>query len=364
MKIGINARFLHSEILEGLGRYTWETTKRMVLYHPNDTFYFFFDRPYLSKYIIASNIIPVVVRPAARHPFLFYYWFEFVLPRSIGELGLDVFYSADNFLSLKLKIPTVLVLHDLAYNHYPKHIPFIARSYYKHYIPKFIKHANEIICVSQYVKDDIVSTYQVNPFKITVAYNALPNRIRSNTAKFDIDKRYFVYVGSLNPRKNIGNMLLAFKSLLTEGFDLKFVLVGKIFNLDTETITLISELKTTGRVLHLTNVSDQELPSIIEGAIAMTYVSLFEGFGIPILEAMDLGVPVITSNVSSMPEVASAAAILIDPTSISEIAKAMADLATDKQLVAKLRTKGYKRVKNFSWDKTSAIIWQKLLDTQ
>lgn len=359
MNIGINARFLFSEILEGVGRYTWETTKRMIQNHPGDHFFLFFDRPYPKKYIIADNVTPIVVSPPARHPLLFYIWFEHRLPKLIEKYDIDVFYSADNFLSLRSEVPTLLVIHDLAYLHYPEHIRWAHRKYYRHFTPRFLNKAGHIITVSNYVKQDLITQFSINENRISVAYNALPERTNTLYVKKPILDKYFLYVGSLNPRKNISNLIQAFNDLEKQS-DIKLVLIGTPYNLKKGTQRLIELGKRDKNIIHLTGISDDELMSYIEHAEALAYPSYFEGFGIPIIEAMALGTPVITSNVSSMPEVAGGAAILIDPNSVSELKEAMYMILEDKELVANKVELGYERVKYFSWDDTSSIIYNQL----
>ncbi len=359
MKIGINARLLHSEILEGVARYVWETTKLMVVNNPNDQFYFFFDRPYPEKFIISDNIIPVVIGPQARHPLLFYYWFEISLKKAVEKLDLDVFYSGENFTSLSLNIPSVLVVHDLAYVHYPDHIPWAPLWYYRYFIPKFIKKADHIICVSQFVKSDILNHFDILDSEISVGYNALPLRA-SNESKFNFGQ-YFLFIGSINPRKNIANVLLAFIEFRKSHSEFKFVFVGRKSSLDAKADKLFNKLLNEKSLIHLNNILDEELPTLIENANALVYVSLFEGFGIPIIEAMALGVPVLTSNVTSMPEVAQGAAIIVNPTNIEEIVSGMISISSDLEIRMQLIEKGIERVKDFSWEDTSSIIWRKLL---
>ena len=361
MNIGINARFLFSDVLEGLGRYTWETTKRMILDHNEDHFFLFFDRPFPDKYIIADNVTPIILSPPARHPFLFYLWFEWILPKALNKYNIDVFYSADNFMSLKAKVPTLLVIHDLAYLHYPHHIRFSHLKYYQYFIPKYVQKANHIITVSEFVKRDIIKQFSVNEDNVSVAFNALPDR-KLNLSDSPMDRSYFIYVGSINPRKNIRKLIEAFLNLPFSADNLALVLVGKYYNLSSETISIIEKGINNNRIIHLEGLADDYLMNWINHATALVYPSLFEGFGIPLLEAMSLGTPVITSNVTSMPEVADNAAILVNPDNTSEISQAMNTLLTKPELALQLSIAGKQRVNDFSWDNTSSIIYKKLVD--
>ena len=362
MNIGINARFLLDGILQGIGRYTWETTKRMTTEHPEDTFFLFFDRPYPEHYIIAENMVPVVVNPPARHPFLFYLWFESGLPKAIDEHRIDVFYSPDNFMSLALVIPTVLVIHDLAYLEYPQQIKWLSRLYYRHFIPKFIDSADHIITVSQYVKSDILSHFDIPKDKITVGYNALPERNEdTNNETFEFNHPYFLFVGTLSQRKNVDGLIRAFERVHDHHPEFRLVLVGKKYNLTHDTSKKLQELIQLGIVVHLSYVTDAQLPSIYKGAFALAYVSLFEGFGIPLLEAMHYKIPILTANVSSLPEVAGEAALLVDPKDINDIARAMLHLINSPQVVQSLVSKGTSRLADFNWKDTADHIYRKII---
>ena len=140
---------------EGIGRYTYEISKNLVLSHPEHEFYFFFDRPYDERYVFAKNVHPVVIRPAARHAILFCLWFELQVPKYLKKYGIDIFFSTDNFLSLHTDCITILTIHDLAYLHIPETIPFSSRLYYQYFMPKFLKKADYLLPVSNAVKEDI-----------------------------------------------------------------------------------------------------------------------------------------------------------------------------------------------------------------
>ena len=360
MVIGINTRFLKDGVLEGMGRYTWEIAKRMVLSHPDVTFYFFFDRQYSSKYIIASNIIPIVVSPPARHPILFYVWYEWRIPKLLRKYKVDVFFSPDNFLSIRGKVPTCLVVHDLAYIHYPKHLKQTDRWYYQYFMPKFIRRANHIISVSNHGKQDLIIHFQAHADKLSVAYNALPNRI-SDVEPYKGEKPYFIYIGSLHDRKNIDRMLDSWSIFCQHNPDYQLSIVGRDAGLSKNTYAKLVNMERDQTIKWLQGVDDATLVSYLNGAKAMVYISLFEGFGIPILEAMAAQVPVITSNVSSMPEVAGDAAILVDPLRIDEIVSAMTKVI-NTNVRDELVKKGNQRLKDFNWEHSAQIIFDVLYE--
>ena len=160
--------------MEGICRYIYETTKKMVLDHPEDEFYFFFDRAYDEEFIFADNVTPVVVYPQARLPILWKIWFEWTVPYYLKKYNIDVFVSGDTYASISTKVPTLLVSHDIAYHHYPDHLPKKHLNYYKKYFKKFHERADHIVAVSNFTKSDITKAYNLNPEKITVGYNSTP----------------------------------------------------------------------------------------------------------------------------------------------------------------------------------------------
>jgi glycosyltransferase involved in cell wall biosynthesis len=370
MKIVVNTRLLIKDRLEGIGWFSYETLKRIVQHHPEHQFYFIFDRTYSKDFVFSKNVTPLVFSPPARHPFLYLIWFEWVLPRVLKKVNADLFITPDGYLSLNTKTPTLQVVHDINYEHYPQFIPLIARWYLQWFFPKFIKRADRIVTVSEFSKQDIVNHYGYNESKIDIVYNGAneifspvhTDIIQQTRSLFSNGKPYFFYVGSLHPRKNIINLLAAFDQFKTSTqSDMKLLIAGKAYwwNADMEKgykkIIHKEDIIFTGRV------DSETLKNLMASAYALTYVSLFEGFGIPILEAMYCDVPVITSNTSSMPEVGGNAAIYVDPTNISSISDALTKLWTDKPLRNNLIEKGRIQRNKFSWNYTSDRLWQSIL---
>lgn len=371
MNIAINARELLKGRMEGIGRYIYETTRQMVLDHPEDQFYFFFDRAYDDSFIFADNVTPVVIHPQARHPILWYLWFEWAVPHYLRKFKIDAFYSGDTYLSMSTKVPTLLVSHDIAYKHYPDHIKKIHLDYYLKHFPKYHRRADHIVAVSSYTRSDIIDTYDLDPEKVTVGYNATPKgfaptklteqqQIRDTISA---SNPYFIYVGSLHPRKNVVNLIKAFDIFKKESqADHKLVLVGRLAWKNEQLKEVYTSTEYRDDIIFTGHLSNEDLPKYMAAAAALTYVSLFEGFGIPLLEAMSSGTPVITSDISSMPEVAGDAAVLVDPHSPDSIAKGMISVTSDVMLVATLVERGHERARLFSWKTTADHIYGKLVD--
>lgn len=372
MKIAVNTRLLLKNKLEGIGWFSYESLKRIVLNHPEHSFYFIFDRPYSDEFIFANNVTPVVAGPPARHPILHYIWFEYTIPRVLKRINPDIFVSPDAYLSLSSKFIDLIVIHDLNFEHYPEHMPLLNRKYYRYFTPKFAKKASRIATVSQFSKDDIVKQYKVDANNIDVLYNGSNEFFKpiNETEKVKIRKNYsfgsdyFVFVGAFNPRKNLQNIFKAFdKFKESDKNDMKFVVVGEKMYWSPEIKASYENMKFKTDVVFTGRLGANELSKVVGGATALVYASFFEGFGIPILEAFNAEVPVITSNVTSMPEIAGDAALLVNPFDIEDIASALQKITVDKEFAVTLTNRGRIRSKEFSWEKTADNLWQSILKT-
>lgn len=369
MKIAVNTRLLLKNKLEGIGWFSYETLSRITKNHPNDEFIFIFDRPWHNDFIFSDNITPVQIGPPSRHPFLWYAWFQISIPKILNQHQPDVFLSPDGYLSTNTNVPSLPVIHDINFEHYPKDLPFWYRKYYRHYFPKFAEKATRIATVSEFSKNDIAEKYKVDSNKIDVVYNGVSDRFKPldkkeiNETQKDLTNGnpYFVFVGAIHPRKNIAKILEAFEDFKSTGnYNHKLLLVGKKKWWTSEMEETFQTMKYKGDVIFKDNMNAQQVAQAIGAADALLYVSTFEGFGIPILEAMKCGVPVITSDVSSMPEVAGNAALLCSPFKSDSISEQMKRLVHEPNLSYSLIEKGLVRAKGFSWDKTSELLWKSL----
>lgn len=361
MNIGINARLFIKDKLEGVATYIYENTKRMVLDHPEDQFFFFFDRKYDDSFIFANNITPIIVYPSARHPILWEIWWQWQIPRYLKKHQIDVFYTGEIFMPRKTKVPKAIVSHDLAYLHYPDQIPSAVRKYYARTYPINHQQADAIISVSEFTKSDIVKQYGIDPKKIDVIYNDVPGGFKplSETEKANIrnqytnGKKYFAYLGSFHPRKNIVNLIKAYNTFKSQTeSDYKLLLMGR-WSWFTEPIKkALSESPYKSDIIVREEVGNEKY-HLVAASEALCYISLFEGFGIPILEGFSAGVPVITSKVSSMPEVSNGAALEVDPKNAIDIACALSTIISDQSLRSTHIAKGFKRLKDFSWQRSS-----------
>ena len=384
MVIAVNCRLLIKNKLEGIGWFTYETLQRITRDHPEHRFVFIFDRPYSKEFIFSDNITPVVAGFPTRHPILWLLWFELVIPRILRKYKADIFFSPDGFLSLRTPVKSVPVIHDISFVHRPKDVPFAARIFYNFFFPKYARKAYRICTVSVHSQKDIHRTWNIARSIIRVVYNgANPayqplNReeIHAVREKYSGGKPYFLYVGSLHPRKNVGNLLKAYEQFIRKtGSDVRMVVVGeqmwkKSVNRDAKRVMRKNEDhdsrityhdsggdNLSSSIIYTGRLEPNELRLVMGGALALTFVPWFEGFGIPVVEAMSAGVPVLTSNITSLPEVGGDTVLYTDPGSVDQIAEGMITLAADEDLRNNLISKGLNRSKSFTWDKTAKKVW-------
>ena len=365
MLIAVNTRFLIKDKLEGIGWFTYETMKRLTHNHPEHTFLFLFDREPDPEFVFGKNVKPIRVWPPARHPYLWKYWFDYALPSVFKRYKPYLFISTDGFLSLKSDIPTLLVVHDLGFEHYPEHVTGIASNFYRKYMPLYAKKATRIITVSEFSKKDIVKLYHVAPDKIDVAYNGandkyIPisqNEQQAVRNRYTGGKPYFLYVGSVHPRKNVKNLLLAYDALRKEHLtEHQLVIAGRMAWKTDETKQVFEQMQFKNDVVFTNHLLLSELTKVMASADAFVYPSLFEGFGIPIVEARYCGVPIITSDRSSLTEVGGPNALYFDPDRVDLIKDAMKLFLLDRENYHAKAKKDVSVREVFNWDKTVSSI--------
>lgn len=375
MRIAVNTRLLIANQLEGIGWFTNESLKRITCQHPEHEFIFIFDRPFSEDFIFSENITPIIAYPQARHRYLWYLFFEWSIPYILRKYKADLFLSTDGWLSLKSNLPSVNVIHDLNFEHSNDFLPPAIQRYYNTYFPKFAEKATRIATVSEFSKYDIHTMYHIPLNKIDVVYNGCNNDFKPISDKekqqirnqYSYGKEYFLFVGAIHKRKNLINIFKAFdKYKDASGSGTKLVIVGnkKWWAGEIEDTYLSMHYKDD--VVFLGRLLPNDLGKVMSASLGLVYTSLFEGFGIPIVEAFCSETAVITSDVTSMPEVAGDAALLVNPYSIEQIANAMLRLKNDHKLRNDLIVKGKKQKEKFTWDKTAVHLWssiEKVLET-
>ena len=284
-----------------------------------------------------------------------------LLPLKLKHYKLDLIHDPSQISPFMFNpAPTkVLTIHDLTPVIFPEAHGKIHAFLQNNVFPRTLKHVNSIITISNSTKNDIIRYFKITETKIKVIYNGVDDRfkvlhedeIKSVKEEYGIKHPFILFVGTLEPRKNIPTLLKAFYLLKKKNIPHKLVIVGgKGWKYDSVYET-IKSLNLQKKVIFTGYVPDEDLPKLYNAADLFVYPSLYEGFGLPPLEAMACGTPVITSNTSSLPEVVGDAGILVNPFSVEEIAGAMESILKNKSLREQMIKRGLKRSQMFSWEK-------------
>lgn len=353
--------------MEGIGWYGYETLSRIVKRHPEHEFIFLFDRPFSRDFIFAPNVKGMWMPPPTRHLKLYPLWFQYALPFMIGRSRADIFLSIDGHSTVATKVPTVLVIHDIYFHHHRDLLSPEWNTYLNSWTPRFADHAQRLATVSEYTKSDLISSYGIEPQKIDVTpngfnlrYSATLNEQQKNEVRirYSSGKPYFLFVGLIIKRKNLHRLMEAYDLFRKKtGREIALVVVGKRKWWDADHEAVYSQMQFKDDVVFTDRLEPEELSHVMAAALALTYVPVFEGFGIPILEGFASGIPVLTSNVTSMPEVGADAAMYANPFDIQDIADKLERLAVDENLRSSLIEKGLQRKAHFSWDITAEKLW-------
>lgn len=372
MRIAVNTRFLLASRLEGMGWYTHEVMRRMVAKHPEDEFIFLFDRPYNASFLYKDNVHPEVLFPPARHPVLWYLWFEWAVPRVLKRYRPDVFFSPDSFLSLRASTPTLLTVHDIIPLQEPRAVPRAPRYYYQYFLPRYIRRATRIATVSEYVRQMLVEHLNVPLERISVVYNGYREGFRPLMAEeqqavravYSDGQPYFLYTGAVHPRKNIPRLIAAFDTFKTQtGAPVQLLLAGRTMWRGQEVNDALQKARCRADIRVLGYVPEAELTRLCGAALALVNVSLNEGFGLPVVEAFACDVPVLCSNRTALAEVGGDAALLVNPESVDAIAAGLSALYRDAVLREALVSRGRLQRQKFRWDTAAEQLYRLLQET-
>ncbi|XOB46584.1 MAG: glycosyltransferase family 4 protein [Candidatus Nealsonbacteria bacterium] len=359
MRIGIN--LLPYKEITGWVIYIQNLLKELVRLSQNDKFFIFCSEnlPLNLRLNEVKNTNLVVIRGLkGKHTKAFYQQFN-IYPL-LKKYKINLLFSPSPAAPIFYK-NKVVVIHDCAYDQYPEFENKLSKMYFRamFYGAKYF--SKKIITVSNFSKKELIELYKISPDKIEVIYEGVPelpevneNFIQKTLAKFKIDKPYFFYIGNWRPRKNLLGLIKAFKIFREKTNPDWLLIIGgrkdkRFLDLEKE----IEKNNLQGKVILTDALSRKEISSLYKKAKSLTFSSFYEGFGLPILEAQSLGIPVLTSNISSLPEVAGNAAFYVNPYNIEEIAKGMEKIAFDESLRQNLIKKGFENIKRFSWEKAA-----------
>jgi len=274
---------------------------------------------------------------------------------------IDIFHFSDPSIFVEGSYKSIVTLHDLAVLHNSDWAKKSSLDFYKKNIKSILDKANKIIAVSNFTKNDAIKTLNIDEKKIAVIYEGVNSSFYPNLdknylkEKFNLEN-YILYVGALNPRKNVIGLLEAYSKLsieLRKKYNLVLVGVPRDVNFSDKVKKVIKELKINDQVKQFNKITNDDLPKIYSGAKFFIYPSFFEGFGLPVLESLSCGVPVIASNTSSLPEMVGSAGVLVNPENIEEMKLAMEKMLLDNKLYQNIKDKCLDQVSKFKWQKTA-----------
>lgn len=303
-------------------------------------------------------------------------WHRARLPYAIESITgpLDLYHATDFVLPpTRRRTRTILQVHDLSFRRVPETASPRLKAYLDRVVPRSVRRADHILADSQATKDDLSALYGTPEAKIDVLHGGIHARfqpVRDGArlaevrARYGIDAPYVFAVGTIQPRKNYARVIEALARLRQRDIDLTFVIAGGKGWLEDPIYHALERHGMADRVRFIGYAADDDLPALYSGALLSPFVSLYEGFGLPILEAMACGTPVVTGTRSSLPEVAGDAALLVDPSDTDAITDAIARLVTDSALRDELIQRGYERARRFTWDAAAArllAIYERIL---
>jgi glycosyltransferase involved in cell wall biosynthesis len=367
MKIAINARMLKKIPDDGISRFTYEVVKRIIENNNGHKFVLIFDKKFDSNLIFSPDTEGIVLKPATRHPLLWYWWHEWQLPPLLRKTGADLFLSPDGIIPLSSPIPCIPVIHDINFYHRPHDVPPLTSLYYRYFFRKFANKAARILTVSEFSKVDISSYLRIKPENIDVAYNGVSEYFTpanpSETERFRLDLTggipYFLFVGNFSPRKNIPGVIKAYERFRSSSqFNYKLVLTGGKLFLNSETDRLLKKSEWASDIIITGPMVHEELRILYSSAAALVFVPWFEGFGIPAAEAMRCGTPVILSDTTSLPEIGGNAALLVNPGNTTEISDAMIKVITDDSMRKSMIARGLIESQRFTWNNCAESVWR------
>lgn len=359
MRIGIDATALPRQRL-GAANYTVCLTRELLEASAADEFVIFTKPAQSGLFGTAKNATLV----AAALPFRTYRlaWEQLALPGLAQRYRLDLLHSPHYTVPLALGCPSVVTFHDMSFFLYPRTHQLYRKVFFRTMIPWAARRASAIIAPSQSTRADIVRLLRVPQDQVRVVHHGVApvfHPVPESLAcaellkKYGLRRPYLLYVGNLEPRKNVPALLRAYNQLLQEGLSASLVLAGTRGWIDTPIGETVRKLGLGERVRFLGYVEQEDLPTLYSSAAAFVYPSLYEGFGLPVLEAMACGAAVVTSNTSSMAEIAGDAALLVDPLDVGALAQALSKILRDPRLGADLRRRGIERAKGFTWERAA-----------
>ncbi len=363
MKIGINALYLLPGKVGGSETYIRNLVKCFAKSGDDNVFVVFINKESVGIFEDLSPMIEVVLCPlSASHRAFRILWEQFLLPVQVRRHNIDILFSAGMTSPFFCPVPSVLVLFDLQHVNQPQNFPVVHLWFLRTIIYLSAKTADGIVAISEKVKNDIVKFYKIIPDEIAVTYLAVDhevfyprvkNEVETIRTKYGLPEKFVLYAASSLPHKNHIRLFEALKIVKKEGCRMKLVLIGARDKGDDLIAAKIKEMDLEEDIVFTGWLPFEDIPLIYCASEVFVFPSLHEGFGIPVLEAMACGIPVVCSDIEPIMEVAGDAAFLVDPYNPADIARGIITVVRDKQACADLVVKGHKRAAEFTWENTA-----------
>lgn len=360
MKIGIEAQRIFRKNKHGMDYVVLQQIKELQLIDTINE-YFIFVKPGDDKCVEETENFHIIEISCPSYPL----WEQVALPLAVRKYKIDILHCTSNTAPIFCKTPLILTLHDIIFlEARDKNNKSIYQNlgwlYRKLVVPRIINKCKRIITVSEFELNNIINKLAISHQRMAMIYNGYNQwfkplkNVENITSKYINDTGYFFFLGNTDPKKNTERTIIAYSEYLKQSNIKRELLVGDLAPQYLEQILVNNGLESIKDKVKLTGyINNSDLPYIYNGAFTFLYTSLRESFGIPLLEAMACSTPVITSNTSSMPEIAGKDAALVNPESIEEITQMMLKIEEDSEYRDKLKEIGEVRVKNFSWKKSA-----------
>ncbi len=364
MKIGIDVRTV-TPVRSGVGNYVLNLLEGLRWVAPHQEFFLLGQSRNLEAigWNLPTGLFHTTRLSHESHP-LGDLWEHFILPRTLARYQVDVFHGPATLMPLRSTgFARVVTIHDLVAFLFSETIPRKYALYMRWLIKQVVREADRIISVSHNTKHDLMRVLGVDPAKINVVYEAAPpgyQPIRDQTKlawvrrRYNLEGPYLYHVGNIEPRKNLVRLVKAFLLMRgRSGLDVRLVITGQKGWLTSMLFRELEGLDLGKEVVFTGYVPRTDLPLLMNAAEAFVFPSLYEGFGLPALEAMSCGIPVVTSNISSLPEIVGTAAVLVDPESVESIANGIERVLVDDELRQRLAREGLAQARRFSWERAA-----------
>lgn len=364
MRIGIDCRTIlnpHSGERAGVGHYVEGLVTALIERFPAEEFVLYFDYRIGDLAGFAAPNVKVKHFPFSQYgKYLSFGYSHLLITAYLLKEGLDVLHVPAGSIPLTYPKKVVYTVHDLAIFKHPEWFPssFISRSVL---VPQTLRKADNLIAVSQSTAKDLRQLFNIKSQKISVIHHGfdvakipLKRRVNETIEKYKLPRRYVLFVGTIEPRKNVEGLMRAFVALQEKNpalADVVLAIAGQEGYHSDQVMQTMTALKVKRSIRYIGYVTHNEKVELLRHASAFVFPSFYEGFGLPILEAMALGVPVITSKTTSMPEIAERAALFVDPTSVTDMTRGLREVLTKPDVAKRLHEAGPKQAAKFSWDR-------------